>query len=76
MTRIKTKAILGTVLAVLGLVWAVLGAMPVFAQGVGNQCSGKFLFKMNIIGVDNAKNPPMTNTDRKTIRSTRSPRLA
>jgi hypothetical protein len=67
MTKIKTKAILGTILGILGLVWATLGAMPLFAAGVGNQCSGQFLFKMNIIGVDKAKNPPMTNTDRKTI---------
>jgi len=67
MTKIKTRLIQGAVLGILGLAWAVLGAMPGFAAGVGNQCSGKFLFKMNIIGVDKAKNPPMTNTDRKTI---------
>ena len=67
MTRIKTTLIQGAVLGILGLGWAVLGAMPGFAAGVGNQCSGKFLFKMNIIGVDKAKNPPMNNTDRKTI---------
>jgi len=41
--------------------------MPVSAAGVGNQCDGKFLFKMNIIGVDKGKNPPMNNTSRKTI---------
>jgi len=41
--------------------------MPGFAAGVGNQCDGKFLFKMNIIGVDKGKNPPMNNTSRKTI---------
>jgi len=58
---------LGTVLGILGLAWATLGAMPGFASGVGTQCSGQFLFKMNIIGVDNPKTAPMTNTDRKTI---------
>jgi len=67
MNRRKTRLIQGAVLGILGLAWAVLGAMPGFAAGVGNQCSGKFLFKMNIIGVDKAKNPPMTNTNRKTI---------
>lgn len=67
MNRPKTRLILGAVLGILGLAWVVLGAMPGFAAGVGNQCSGKFLFKMNIIGVDQAKNPPMNNTDRKTI---------
>jgi len=67
MTRIKTRLILGAVLGILGLGWAVLGAMPVSAAGVGNQCDGKFLFKMNIIGVDKGKNPPMNNTSRKTI---------
>ena len=65
MTRIKTRVILGTMVGILAL--AVLGAMPVFAQGVGNQCDGKFLFKMNIIGVEKGKNPPMNNPDRKTI---------
>ena len=64
MTKIKTKAILGTMVGILGL---VLGAIPLFAQGVGNQCNGQFLFKMNIIGVDNPKTAPMTNPDRKTI---------
>ncbi|HEU0049040.1 MAG TPA: hypothetical protein VFQ43_15725 [Nitrososphaera sp.] len=67
MTRIKTRLIQGAVLGILGLAWAVLGAMPGFAAGVGNQCDGKFLFKMNIIGVDKGKNPPMNNTSRKTI---------
>ena len=67
MTRIKTRLILGAVLGILGLGWAVVGALPLSAAGVGNQCNGKFIFKMNIIGVDKAKNPPMTNTDRKTI---------
>ncbi len=67
MTRIKTRLILGAVLGILGLGWAVVGAMPVSAAGVGNQCDGKFLFKMNIIGVDKGKNPPMNNTSRKTI---------
>jgi len=67
MNRIKTRAILATMVGILGLAWAVLGAMPGFAAGVGNQCDGKFLFKMNIIGVDQGKNPPMTNTSRKTI---------
>jgi len=57
----------GTKTAILGLVCAVAGAMPLFAQGVGNQCEGKFLFKMNIIGVERGKNPPMNNTNRKTI---------
>jgi hypothetical protein len=61
---IKTRVILGTMVGILGL---VLGAMPLFAQGVGNLCSGQFLFKMNIIGVTNPKTAPMTNTDRKTI---------
>jgi hypothetical protein len=65
MIRIKTRVILGTMVGILGL--AVLGAMPLFAAGVGNQCDGKFIFKMNIIGVANDKNPPMTNTSRKTI---------
>jgi hypothetical protein len=65
MIRIKTRVILGTMVGILG--FAVLGAMPLFAAGVGNQCEGKFLFKMNIIGVENAKNPPMNNTSRKTI---------
>ena len=67
MTRIKTRLIQGAVLGILGIAWAVLGAMPGFAAGVGNQCDGKFLFKMNIIGVDKGKNPPMNNTSRKTI---------
>jgi hypothetical protein len=67
MSRTKTRLILGTILGILGLAWVTLGAIPGFAAGVGNQCSGKFLFKMNIIGVDKAKNPPMNNTDRKTI---------
>jgi hypothetical protein len=67
MNRTKTRLILGAVLGILGLAWTVLGAVPGFAAGVGNQCSGQFLFKMNIIGVDQAKNPPMNNTDRKTI---------
>jgi hypothetical protein len=67
MTRIKTRLILGAVLGILGFGWAVLSAIPVSAAGVGNQCDGKFLFKMNIIGVDKGKNPPMTNTSRKTI---------
>jgi hypothetical protein len=67
MTRIKTRLILGAVLGILGLGWAVLGARPLSAAGVGNLCDGKFLFKMNIIGVDQAKNPPMNNPDRKTI---------
>ena len=67
MTRIKTRLIQGAVLGILGLVWATLGATPVFAGGVGNLCSGQLLFKMNIIGVDQAKNPPMNNTSRKTI---------
>ena len=40
---------------------------PLFAGGVGNLCGGKFIYKMNIIGVDKGKNPPMTNTNRKTI---------
>jgi len=64
MIRIKTRLILGAVLGILGLVWA---AMPLSAAGVGNQCDGKFLFKMNIIGVDKGKIAPMTNTSRKTI---------
>jgi hypothetical protein len=64
MNRTKTRLILGTVLGILGLVW---GAIPVFAAGVGNECSGQFLFKMNIIGVDNPKTAKLTNTDRKTI---------
>lgn len=42
-------------------------AAPAFAAGVGNQCDGKFIYKMNIIGVKNPKNAPMTNTNRKTI---------
>jgi len=67
MSKRKTRLILGAVLGVLGLAWTVFGAMPVSAAGVGNQCEGKFLFKMNIIGVDNPKTAPMTNTDRKTI---------
>jgi hypothetical protein len=67
MTRIKTRLIQGAVLGILGLAWVVLGAMPGFAAGVGNQCDGKFLFKMNIIGVDQGKVPPTTNTSRKTI---------
>ena len=67
MTRIKTRAILATMVGILGLAWLVLGAMPGFAAGVGNQCDGKFLFKMNIIGVDQGKVPPMTNISRKTI---------
>ena len=67
MNRTKTRLILGAVLGILGLAWTVLGAVPVSAAGVGNQCDGKFLFKMNIIGVDKGKNPPMTNTSRKTI---------
>jgi hypothetical protein len=65
MIKIKTRVILGMMVGILGLV--VLGAMPLFAAGVGNQCGGKFIYKMNIIGVDNDKNPPMTNTSRKTI---------
>src|SRR5262249_44078550 len=40
---------------------------PLFAAGVGNQCSGKFIFKMNIIGVPKGKNPPMNNSNRKTM---------
>ena len=60
MTSLKIKTIVC-------LGWAVLGAMPLFAQGVGNECNGQFLFKMNIIGVDNPKTAPMTNTNRKTI---------
>jgi len=67
MIRIKTRLILGAVLGILGLAWAVLGTRPLSAAGVGNLCDGKFLFKMNIIGVDKGKNPPMTNTSRKTI---------
>lgn len=59
MTRIK--------IAILCLVCTTLGAIPLFAAGVGNECSGKFLFKMNIIGVDNPKTANLTNTDRKTI---------
>ena len=53
--------------AIVAVVCTAFGAMPVFAAGVGNQCSGQFLFKMNIIGVDNPKTASMTNTDRKTI---------
>ncbi len=45
---------------------AVIFVTPVFAAGVGNLCNGKFIFKMNIIG-SKAKNPPMNNTNRKTI---------
>jgi len=67
MIRTKTRLIQGAVLGILGLAWVVLGVMPGFAAGVGNQCDGKFLFKMNIIGVDKGKNPPMNNTSRKTI---------
>jgi hypothetical protein len=67
MNRTKTRLILGAVLGILGLAWTVLGAAPGFAAGVGNECSGKFLFKMNIIGVDNPKTAPMTNPSRKTI---------
>jgi hypothetical protein len=67
MTRIKTRLIQGAVLGILGLLWATLGATPLFAAGVGNQCSGQFLFKMNIIGVDNPKTAKLNNTDRKTI---------
>lgn len=40
---------------------------PAFAAGVGNLCDGKFIYKMNIIGVSNPKKAPMTNTNRKTI---------
>lgn len=65
MIRTKTRGILGTMVGILAL--AVLGATPLFAQGVGNECSGQLLFKMNIIGVDNPKTAPMTNQDRKTI---------
>jgi hypothetical protein len=54
-------------IAVLGLVCAASGAMPLFAGGVGTLCDGKFLFKMNIIGVENGKNPTMNNPSRKTI---------
>jgi hypothetical protein len=60
MTGLKIKAILCLVLA-------VLGAIPLFAAGVGNECSGQLLFKMNIIGVPHPKTGPMTNPDRKTI---------
>jgi len=67
MNRTKTRLILGAVLGILGLAWTVLGAVPGFAAGVGNQCDGKFIFKMNIIGVNNPKTAPMTNTNRKTI---------
>jgi len=67
MIRIKTRLILGAVLGILGLAWAVLGASPLSAAGVGNWCDGKFIFKMNIIGVPKGKNPPMNNTSRKTI---------
>jgi hypothetical protein len=64
MIRTKTRLILGAVLGILGLVWA---AMPLSAAGVGNLCDGKFIFKMNIIGVPKGKTPPMNNTSRKTI---------
>jgi hypothetical protein len=67
MNRTKTRLILGAVLGILGLGWAVLGAIPLSAAGVGNLCDGKFIFKMNVIGVDKGKNPPMNNTSRKTI---------
>jgi hypothetical protein len=67
MTRIKTRLNLWVALGILGLGWTVFGAMPVSAAGVGNQCDGKFIFKMNIIGVDNPKTAKLTNTNRKTI---------
>lgn len=51
----------------LALCLAVAFAAPTFAAGVGNLCDSKFLYKMNIIGVEKGKNPPMTNTSRKTI---------
>ena len=56
MIKIKTRVILGTMVGILGLVWAAIplsaqGPPPTPPQGVGNLCDGKFLFKMNIIGV-------------------------
>src|SRR5262245_35465288 len=51
----------------LTLLLAAAFVAPVHAAGTGNLCDGKFLFKMNIIGVDKAKKPPMINNNRKTI---------
>ncbi|MCI0415714.1 hypothetical protein L0222_23310 [bacterium] len=51
----------------LALILCLAISMPALAGGVGNLCDSKFLFKMNIIGVEKGKNPPMNNTSRKTI---------